>query len=439
MYVSAIKNWRKLALAVIGGAAFVVGGCDPGGQSSTFNSCNSEPPEINAKRQANFDSSLRRVILTPGYRCIECHDGKSKRGPFAHSSSDLSQAYNAVLGLVELNDPAGSPIVAKIEKSHNCGSAAECQVMATSMISAIQAWAEAETSLPPAPQCNKSLKSGLTLTLEGKPAKPGVLTSTPTSFRWDLTELSSELQGKVNFSVDVTHFVDPSPGSLGTYKISNPVLATDTQRLEVLSVIPTVGGKVTKYANYAGLNFVVGQMAFDVSASIWGFRPLSGSQTVLDYVDPIGGDSLGFQLLVRDATDELPSLTTTQPGCKSTAKFQQVYDNVLNLKVLIDGQYVGQCTRCHGDPTQAANAVMDLSYNGSDACLQVLTRVNLATPYSSLLLTKPSRADSTGCQGTGHPVEFRFLSNCGGTAADPNHSAGLSAIVNWINDEASQQ
>ncbi len=398
--------------------------------------CGGEPAEVSAQRQDNFGSTLHRLLLQQS--CTDCHNGKSGKAPYAHSSSDLNEAYSSAVQLVDLLNPQNSRIVVKTLTNHNCGNAGQCRTLADAEIKAISDWETGEHALPPPPDCNVDLKTGLSLALVGKSIKYSDLSKTvPTVLRWNLADIKPEL-GQMWLSVNIKAFTAPSGSGPGSYTVDNVVFATAQQRVEVVGIVPVINGVLApKYADLAGLNFVVGQRSFDPTASILGFAPISDNPMQIAFVNATAGDTLGWSILIR-SSDATPSTSTKVPACRATAEFKLVYDNVFDLKVLTGGVYKGQCTQCHGDKTQAANAVMDFA---GDACREALARVNLTLPYKSLLLEKPSHADTTGCQlaGQEHPVTFRFVATCQGVAADAALNAQRSLLLNWITKEAQLQ
>ncbi len=365
---------------------------------------------------------------------------KERPRPFPHSSTDLPTAYQAAIQLVDLANPQDSTIVTKVQSDHNCGSDAQCQAMATQMVTQIAAWSALEAKLPAPPSCPGDLSTGLKVTLPGNAITPASLAATSTTtLRWTLTSPIATL-GKILFSVDVINGTPPSTNGNGNYLIQNLIVASQDIQVKVLSIVPTINGQQSAlYNNYANLNFVVPAVEFDATASILSQGALSNVPQQLNWVNVPAGDSLGFVVTLQQTTDA-PSQAAIVPGCKRSDLFQLVYSNVLALQIPAgpNGTYVGQCTRCHGDPTNAANAVMNLSGNGVDPCLQALTRTNLANPLQSLFILKPSQADTTAAQNSGneHPVKIDLLNGTG----DPNGPAALlsekSLILNWINGEA---
>lgn len=399
------------------------------GSAAAISNCGAESPDVTQKRQQNFDTTLHALLLQQ--TCVSCHDGKSGRAPYPHSATDVGIAYSAAVSLVDLTNPAVSTIVKKVQSDHNCGSDAQCQALANQMIAAIQTWSTKEAALPPPPQCVGDLTTGLNITLPGKLISPTMLSSTTaTTLRWDMGAINPTV-GKMLFSIDVLNATAPSLNNNGNYKIQNAIVASQDLRVKVMSVVPVINGKLSPdYANYSGINFIVDHQPFDPTASILGQAPISDYPQQINWVNPATGDTLGFVITIQQTTDN-PSNTTKAPGCKAYDKFQLVYNNVFDLKIPMNGSYVGQCTRCHGDPKNAANAVMNLSGNGVDPCLQVLTRVNLTNPLQSLLLLKPSQADATAAQNTGdmHPVKIDLLN-------DPTLNSEKALILQWIQAEA---
>lgn len=399
--------------------------------------CGAEPAAITAQREQDYATTVYPLLLQS--HCNNCHDGQSGLAPYPHSSASLDQAYGAAIQLVNLSNPSASTFVSQINSNHNCGSAAECQTLSQELVTEIGAWAAAESTLPPPPTCAGNLTTGLTVALPGQAIAAQSLSPTsPMTLRWDMSAINSTL-GQMTFSVDLVSFTAPSTNGNGSYLIQNPILATADLRVKVVGLLPVINGTVsTQYADFSGLDFVVAQQSYDPTATILGFAPISNDAQQVDWLNPTSGDSLGFSIIVQQTSDD-PSTTTLAPGCKDNppnGDFQKVYDNVFNLQIPNgSGGYIGQCTQCHGSSTAAAEAVMNLSGNGADPCLQVLMRVNLKDAMSSLLLQKPSHLDASASQnaGSAHPVLIPLLSNL--TTVNPAYLQQVQLILTWIKGE----
>lgn len=393
--------------------------------------CGTEPLEITLKRSSAFLSTVSPLLR--GAQCVNCHDGNSGKAPYPHSSSNPLIAYRAASQLVDFTSNNQSRLVKKILSNHNCGDRSQCNDLADEVLEKLFIWADEESKLPPMPTCPGSLETGLTLTLPAQEVKSTDLSKTTDKvLRWDMRELNASL-GKMVFSINLRSFTDRTTNGSGSYQMSSPILATETEKVKVVSVTPLVNGKkASSYANYSSVNFVVEPQPFDPKASVLGFPPISDFPQQIVYETPTLVERLGF-VVVLQSTSEPASHTTRAPGCKAPQQFKRVYDYVFDVKVNVGGEFVGQCTRCHGDPNAAANAVMNLSGNGVDPCLQALMRTNLENPIQSLILTKPSRQDETAKQNAGsvHPAFINLLD-------DPTLNAQKSYLLDWIRAEANQ-
>lgn len=97
----------------------------PGGDGQLLGSCLGAEPGA-------FQNTLYSYVGQKS--CKGCH-GSGQYPPFA--SADLNTAFSAMSGIVDLNSPASSRIVAKSKDSH-CG--ADCSTDGTAMTAQIAAW-----------------------------------------------------------------------------------------------------------------------------------------------------------------------------------------------------------------------------------------------------------------------------------------------------------
>ena len=100
---------------------------------------------------------------------------------------------------------------------------------------------------------------------------------------------------------------------------------------------------------------------------------------------------------------------TTAGQCKNLTVFSQ------QVKPLLQAN----CNTCHVGTTPTAGLSFDFGRNtDAEVCANALTEVNLTTPASSLLLSKPNPAVNDG-----HPRKIT------------NYTAWQTAVTNWINGE----
>jgi hypothetical protein len=413
--------------------ALLVIGCSPG-QERQSAACGKESPAIIAKREAAFSATLHPLLLAQ--TCNQCHAKASGKAPYFHSDGNPSVAYANARELSDFSNPGGSRLVRKLEADHNCGSDSVCHALARSAEEKIQAWAALESDLPPPPTCQGDLKSGLNILLPPKNLVPSELSKTSdTELRWDVGAVNP-IVGKVFFTVKVRKYTDPSAASPGTYKISSPTLATQDLRLEVMSALVTINNSLaTSYASWGNAKFVVMNQGFDELATILGFSPFSDLKMVIDWVNLQAGtttptgDSLGFQLRVRETNDP-PSAPLTTLGCKAKAEWDIAYASFFDEKILAGGNYVGRCTQCHGDTTQPANIAMNLSSISNDPCFEALRRADLNNFNSSLIVLKPSQRDYSAAYNNGekHPVLIDVY-------ADPQLAGQRNKLYQWLQKE----
>jgi len=74
-------------------------------------------------------------------QCDNCHDGSGAAPTDFVHQSDVNVAYTQALTVVDLNDPAASTLLTRINNGHNCGSAGACTALATIVESYITNWA----------------------------------------------------------------------------------------------------------------------------------------------------------------------------------------------------------------------------------------------------------------------------------------------------------
>lgn len=88
---------------------------DPGEVSTTY----SGPAPLSEDAQ-NFKLSLWDNIVIAG-RCVDCHNSQTNnQSPLFADFADVNTAYTAANTIVNLDDPATSAMVTKVEEGHNC-------------------------------------------------------------------------------------------------------------------------------------------------------------------------------------------------------------------------------------------------------------------------------------------------------------------------------
>ena len=141
------RAWRHAGLAAL--AAVVLAGCGAGSVTPVQN-----PPSPNQTTQtANYNGpapasaavqSFKVAFwdnVSPANRCGACHVQGNQAPQFARGD-DINLAFQATQPLVNLSDPASSPIVRKVAAGHNCWLASN-SACADSMPSWIRNWAGA--------------------------------------------------------------------------------------------------------------------------------------------------------------------------------------------------------------------------------------------------------------------------------------------------------
>ncbi len=432
-----IRKMRTIgSIFAIFGAIFLTVACSPG-EANQSGLCGSESPAVLAKRQAAFSATLHPLLLKQA--CNQCHAKSTGKAPYFHSDADANVAYANARELSDFSNPGGSRFVRKLQADHNCGSDSACNALAKGVEEKIRAWATLESELPTPPTCQGDLKSGLLITLPGKPIDPNALSLTSeTELRWDVGAINSVV-GKVFFSAKIRKFTKPSAASAGAFRISTPVIATQDLRLEVMSAFVTLNNQLaTSYSAWGNARFVVGAQGFDELATILGFAPFSDYKMVIDWVNLKAGtliptgDSLGFQIKVKESTDPVSPPTVTL-GCKAPVQWAAAYANFFNEPVLVGGAYVGRCTRCHGDTTQPANIAMNLSSISNDPCFEALRRVDLNDFNKSLVVLKPSQRDYSAAYNNGekHPVLIDVY-------GDPALAGPRAFLFDWLTKEKAE-
>ncbi|MFC4257954.1 LamG domain-containing protein [Marinobacter lacisalsi] len=116
-------------------------GCKTG--ESTESLPNTQSPgtsQYNGPAPATADVQAFKINvwdnLSQANRCGECHNSNGQSPRFAHEG-DVNVAYAQANGVVNLDEPASSPLVTKVAGGHNCwlGSDQACADAITSMIS----------------------------------------------------------------------------------------------------------------------------------------------------------------------------------------------------------------------------------------------------------------------------------------------------------------
>ncbi len=131
-YFNAAQSFVKLRLAyalVITLSIFLSAcGADSGAENLTkqnnnqadANSSDYKGPAAFSDDAQNFKRSLWDNIVLPG-RCVECHSSDTEnQSPLFADFANVNTAYTAANTIVNLNDPATSRMITKVENGHNC-------------------------------------------------------------------------------------------------------------------------------------------------------------------------------------------------------------------------------------------------------------------------------------------------------------------------------
>lgn len=92
---------------------------DTNAQGGNSNTSYSGPAPLSEDAQ-NFKLSLWDNIVIPG-RCVDCHNSETNgQSPLFADFANVNTAYTAANTIVNLDDPATSRMVTKVEEGHNC-------------------------------------------------------------------------------------------------------------------------------------------------------------------------------------------------------------------------------------------------------------------------------------------------------------------------------
>jgi len=125
-----------------GGSDRDVNPADPGTGGSGFVYAGPPPAsaEIQSFKIAFYDA------LAADNRCGECHTPGRSGTPSFVDQSNVNQAWQHARGLVNLDDPAASPVVARVAGGHHCWLApAQAATCAATIVGYIERWAESAT------------------------------------------------------------------------------------------------------------------------------------------------------------------------------------------------------------------------------------------------------------------------------------------------------
>ncbi len=363
------------ALALMGCNAATISSIQPG--SEVDEPAAESSTSSNASARETFDANVQPLLED---QCVSCHGADRTGPPFL--SGDM---YTTIVGssVIDFKAPGTSRILTKGEHTGPAWSSDHA--------STIRDWLDQE-----ARERNAAGGDGQALTTERVPIEDGAVS-------FDLGSLG--LRGtKLSFIA--------MRGESGLLMRDLEVIAgADGAKLVHPQIVVWRDSEPTPDAadRFSGIEVRVEALERGLVGS--------GMAQLADFPDG-GALSFGFESVDAyagssggDETDAPAS------GCSDLPSFQA------NARPAL----LTSCGACHGGTNQAATAAMDISSladpanDGSEACNDVLARVNRASPNESVLLVNPD-------PGSNRVHPFKFL-------LPPQFTMFRDAVLRWINAE----